>query len=214
MDTGQLPPGFREYDYLQLTGHNARIDTGVSGNDSTLVFDFTHMRMSNSSYRAMFGNYVDENTKCWRVIQSINTYPTYCIVSAGNRKAGSSMSIMVVNSATETSVGHKVRYHVTYGRVDIYADDGRESTVTSTEDGTTAVSSLTIAIGANNPTGAGGTDAQRIYGHFKIWSQGALIREYVPAVRLRDSKAGFYDLVNHTFNPSIGTAEFIAGNDA
>ena len=171
------------------------------------------MRRDNSSYFGVFGNYVDENTRCWRVIQSGTTYPAYYLVSAGNRKAGSSMSIAVVNNATETSVNHKVHFHISYGRVETEADDGKTAVVTAENDGTEAFSDLNIAIGALKPTSNGYTLQGRFYGHFKIWRGTELIRDYVPVVRLFDGKAGFYDKVNNTFNPSIGSVDFVAGND-
>ena len=201
---------YQEFDYLQTSGYNARIDTGVPGNDNTLVIDFVYMRLDNANYFGAFGNYEGEAKKCWRVIQSGTTYPDYCIVTAGNTKASSSMSI---KSAAQTNIGHKVNFKLSWGKVETEDDTGYKSSATLPDDTSAEDSKFTIAIGANSPPGTGSTTRGRFYGHFRIWSQGELIRDYVPAVRVADNKAGFLDKVNGTFNPSIGSVEFIAGND-
>ena len=208
-----VPPGYQVYDYIQTSGHNARFDTGVSGNDESLVFDFTYMRMSNVSYRTVFGNYTDESTRCWRLLQATTSYPRIYLCTMMNRRAGSSTSIGGVSTETGTTVGHKTHFNMSYGKCTVLGDDGFSYTHNQTADSTTAVSERNIAIGAPNIFTTGGSDAQRIYGHFKIWSQNKLVRNYVPVVRKSDSKAGFYDTVNHTFNPSIGSVDFVAGND-
>lgn len=210
---GRLPPGYLEYDYLQTTGYNSRINTGVFGDDQTLVFDFTYMRKESADYQGAFGNYQSEATRCWRMIQSVTAYPAFYIATMGNRKASASTSLQACNSPSGTTVGHKVHFNISWGRIAVECDDGYSNTITAADDGTAAHSVNAIAIGSNSPQGAGGSVKNRFYGAFKIWSQGTLIRDYIPAVRLSDNKAGFYDLVNHTFNPSIGTAEFVAGND-
>ena len=46
------------------------------------------------------------------------------------------------------------------------------------------------------------------YYYVKIWDGETLVRHYVPVKRLSDDKYGFYDMVNGTFNPSIGSSDF------
>lgn len=46
------------------------------------------------------------------------------------------------------------------------------------------------------------------YYYVKIWDSNNLIRHYVPAKRLADNVYGFYDIVNDTFNPSVGNYQF------
>ena len=77
-------------------------------------------------------------------------------------------------------------------------------------------SALNIYIGKNGPNASNSTTvpSNRFHDYVKIWKQGSLVRNYIPCYRKSDNKAGFYDTVNHTFNPSIGSAEFVAGNDA
>mgnify|MGYP007122046486 CR=1 FL=1 len=88
------------------------------------------------------------------------------------------------------------------------------SRVTESADETEAISTKNICIGSVSTTNTSGYATKaRFYGSFKIFKQNELIRDYYPCVRLSDNTAGFFDVVNRTFNPSIGSVDFIAGND-
>lgn len=208
---GFLPPAYQKCDYLQTTGFNSRIDTGVPGNDETLVFDFDYATIVRQAYAAAFGNYLGETSRCWRLINPGGTGDARnYLCTALNRRANSTVTVNVVPSE-ESMVGKRINFLVSFGKcVSRYGD--YTETVTADPDGTAEISTRNIAIGASHPALTGGTIVGRFW-HFKIWRGGRLIRNYVPCYRKADNKAGFYDTVNHTFNPSIGTAEFIAGND-
>ena len=212
----QLPPMYKPYDYIQCNGRRARFDTGVYGNDETLVFDFGYMSLKPDSYgyRGNFGNHDGDDKRCWRLITSAATDNSKLTFTALNRRAGSSTSIQVVSDDQTSAYGVKIHINLSYGRCSIVNEHGWSKTVTTSDDGTQAVSTLNIAIGSTYATSTN-TDASnscRFYGPFKIWSQGVLVRDYRPCVRVRDNKAGFYDMVNHTFNSSTGVIEFVAGN--
>lgn len=206
-----LPPEYQMCDYIECDGSAARINTGVPGNDETLVFEFIYMPMSQQNYKGHFGNYYDENTACWRVIQYISSSPYMYIFSTIAKKAGSSGSF----SVQEPIVGLKTAFRLSYGKCEIVTEHGYERTVTQTfSEAPMSTSEICIGHVSNlNSSGATGTKG-RFYKNFKIWGKGMLIRNYIPCYRKSDNKAGFYDTVNHTFNPSIGSAEFVAGNDA
>lgn len=213
-----LPPGYQKVDYLRTYGHDARIDTGVQGDDHTLQFDTEFMFTTiNNSYIGIFGNYKDENTsKVWRcILPNINTYPdpAFLYVTPGNGTPGGTYSSTTVSypyGSGSSILNKKITVHMEYG---LCLTTG-STTVRNTPSEKTgaAENNRNIAIGASYTTSTGGTTTARIY-FFKIHSHGKLIRNYVPCYRKSDNKAGFYDTVNHTFNPSIGSAEFVAGND-
>lgn len=207
-----LPPEYQKVDYLQCNGYNARIDTGIFGDDNTLSFDFTYMALSQVNYAGNFGNYINEQTRNWRFIQNTTSYPRMMTFNGNMRRAGASTGITVVSDTS--IVGHKIHVFLSYGHIETESDDGFTTAVDQTSDGTTDGGTKNIAIGAPSPTNTGGTVRARFYDSFKIMKSDILIRNYIPCYRKSDNKAGFYDTVNHTFNPSIGTAEFIAGNDA
>ena len=58
--------------------------------------------------------------------------------------------------------------------------------------------------------GTVGIGSIRIYSS-KIWDNGELVRELVPAKRDEDDTIGMIDLVTQTFFVNEGTGEFIAG---
>ena len=64
-------------------------------------------------------------------------------------------------------------------------------------------------------TGSSVTDyanGLRIY-KCTIKKNGAIIRNFVPCVRIADQKAGLYDMINDQFYVSIGASDFIIGTD-
>lgn len=54
------------------------------------------------------------------------------------------------------------------------------------------------------------TPASRIY-RAKIWDNGTLVRDFVPALRDADEEIGFYDIVNNVFYTNDGTGVFTGG---
>ena len=49
--------------------------------------------------------------------------------------------------------------------------------------------------------------------YLKMYSDGVLVRDYIPCYRISDDEIGLYDLVNNTFFTNDGTGTFIKGND-
>lgn len=204
-----LPSTYQRYDWLLLTGHNAKIDTGVSGANSALKIVFDCMMLSNGtygSYYGIFGN-ATSGKKYWvmrRPAQSDDSSVTKWMVCLGN--TGS--QTVVAPYGAETLLDKKTNYVFEYGKV-----IANGVVVTSAESSEAAYDG-NIMIGTTSSTSSGIALSQsRIWG-FKMWNGEELVRDYIPCVRKSDSKAGFYDLVNGTFNPSIGSAEFVAGMDA
>lgn len=218
-----LPPAYQQYDYLRTSGNNARIDTGITGDDTTLQikceFKFTQI---NNSYIGVFGNYKNENDAyCWRaILPNVSTYPepNFLYVTAGNGTPGNGnglSSTMLIRPCYENNTNppildKKIKIDMKYGSCH-FISSTKDSIVTATTK-TADANTNNICLGAMSTTSAGGTTQCRIYS-FKLYSQNHLVRNYVPCIRKSDSKAGFYDLVNHTFNPSIGSVEFVAGNE-
>ena len=47
--------------------------------------------------------------------------------------------------------------------------------------------------------------------YFKIWDNGTLIRDLIPAKRISDGVTGLYDIVNDKFYTNAGSGTFTAG---
>jgi len=65
--------------------------------------------------------------------------------------------------------------------------------------------------GNGNPVG--GTICNGKIKRLKIYDNGSLVRDFVPAIRNSDNVAGMYDLVEDTFYTNIGTGTFTTGNE-
>ena len=143
------------------------------------------------------GDYVFYNRKLYKFIVAH---------SSGNW--GGTNSLYPTFNGT-SMVNKKFTVRMSYGTATITGEKEETKTTPYAEKLT---NETTIAVGASRPAVTGGSSKFRFY-IFKMWSQDKLIRDYRPCIRKSDNKAGFYDMVNHTFNPSIGTADFIAGND-
>lgn len=47
--------------------------------------------------------------------------------------------------------------------------------------------------------------------YLKMWKDGTLVRDFVPAVNRTSASAGMYDMVNRKFHPNLGSGEFLKG---
>ena len=210
----KLPKEYRECRYIQTVGTAAFFDTGISGDDDTIQIDFTVMPMARGNYAGgILGNHDTEDEKCWRIIQGATANNNRWTVTANNRQGRSSSSIIITH--LDTILYHVFYIHMEYGYV--YVEQSGNNTRYSVSPVTTAnaTSTLNIFIGANGPnkTQSATAPSHRFYGHIKIKKQGKLIRDYLTCVRKSDGKPGFYDLINRTFNVSIGNRDFTASAD-
>lgn len=207
----QLPPGYTQCDYLQTVGAVTRFDTGVAGNNDYLKFDFSIMPLGHGNYSGLImGNHSGEDKKCWRFIQSATASANAFNMTLNNRQAGSSPRVTI--SEIDSIVDKKFVIHMEYGTGSVLYN-GTKYTITAVTT-TNDVSTANVYIGANGPTTSTSTTGitHRFY-YFRITDGNKVIRDYRPCIRKSDNVAGFYDLVNHTFNPSETSTQFIAGND-
>lgn len=204
-----LPPEYQKCDYLQTVGNASYIDTGVMGNDDTIKIDFIIEVLSKGNYSGIMGNHGGEDKKCWRFIQSASTINNGFNFTLNNRRAGASPRLSI--DAVSSIVGLQIIVHMEYNLGTLTYQNITYSTSTTTD--TNEASNENIFIGKNGPASTASATApnNRFHKYIKIYKSGFLIRNYVPCYRKSDNKVGFYDLINHTFNPSIGSAEFTAG---
>lgn len=201
-----LPPIYTQVDYLQTTGGKARIDTGIAGNDSTIQLQGDVKSMDFGAYNACLGNHVGDGYRAWRIIQpSSNSQKS--IICGTYKNNGTNPTF---DSNIWQNIPLRFQFDLSFGHA-VITINGETKTATGNDSGLPN-NNANIAIGSRNPSVASGTARHRFY-WVKIWTQGALVRDYIPCIRKSDSKVGFYDKVNGTFNPSTGTEEFVAGND-
>lgn len=199
-----IPPEYQKYDYLQTDAYKSYIDTGVAGNDDSIKIDLTLVPYTQGNYYPILGNYNGNNqNSCWMLRYGGNARQLSFVLN--NNKVTSSYLLAVDDS---TVVGKKLKIHMEKGYA-VVDNNGNEYSCTTT--GSETQSTLNIYIG-NYATPVTYGAYNRLYA-VKISKGGVLVRNYVPCYRKLDNKAGFYDTVKCTFNPSIGTSDFVAGND-
>lgn len=200
-----VPPWYKKVDFLVSIGQGAHIDTGVSGNDSSLEFDLIFYAETQVNYAGIMGNYVNSTTQAWRVILGSNNTS---IITNCFRQSGTTL---YPNGGT--SIGTKLRVHFNESSTTVYDSSGSYSktpsgTAGSVNTGNIALGRFTITPNITNPN----TNRMRIYG-CKIWSNGQLVRDYIPCIRNSDNLTGFWDRVNKTFTSSCSSYNFDYGND-
>lgn len=208
METNVLPPKYKRVEYLQTVGTESYIDTGVAGDDDTIQMDFTLEALSKGSYANILGNHDTEDKTCWRFIQGGASFLNRFNLTLNYRMASGSPSLTITE--LDTIVNHKIQIHMEYEYAYALYNGTKYDVVQSTT-APAEKSTLNIAIGRASPqkTGSSTAPSHRFYDSFKIHKQGKLIRNYIPCYRKSDNKSGFYDIVNHTFNPSTGASDFI-----
>ena len=201
MQEDVLPPKYQRVEYI--TGSlRSYFDTGVAGNDNTLKIDLIYKAENMSAYAPIVGNYDgNRNKNCWCLRQNDNVKQ----ISFLSNSSSFATNIGIMQFDVDTLLGKKVQAHFEYGEL-VCIVNGIEYSHTIREYSATT-SEANIFVGNYPATVSYGTSHS--FYSLRITKQGKLIRNYIPCYRKSDNKAGMYDLVNHTFNPSTGAADFI-----
>ena len=201
-----LPSGYAQLEYIESTG-TQYIDTGVVGNLNT-EYEITVKNNSSisSGVYAIFGS---------RTSASENVITTVCanVLHRIINDFGDTTTTRQMPTRTSEEMLHK--YKITNGksqRIITDLDTGWTDTVT-----TTYSSSLTtptnLYIGySGSITGISGIGNLQgnIYG-CKIWNNGTLVRDFIPALDNNNTPC-MYDLVNRQTYYNAGTGTFFVGS--
>ena len=191
IQAGKLPAGYTELQYV-TTDSTAYLDTGISGtNDLDIVCAF--MVTKYVQYGAIYGNYVDDNSKACRLVLR-NTTQFY--VGGGNNLS------QAVN-------GYSLN-------TDFLADvTSKDAYINGTRTAVSAASSLAsntnnICLGNRSLTNPTTRDIGLRVKSFSVRRAGTLLLDLVACKNANDV-AGFYDLVAKAFVPSGTSTPFGAG---
>lgn len=189
-------------DHIASPNAAAKINSGVFGDDDTLEFDICFSVDAYLQYNAIFGNYIDENTNCWRLIQG--SYDVGSLIVGTNTRAGSGGSIRVYDASY---VNKKIHIVLNNSKTTSIVDGITREVNSPTTKGTTNNEAISI----------GSSGIRSVYGPYKktwywvkISQNGILIRDYRPCYSRIDDKYGFFDVISKTFNPSSGGTDFTA----
>ena len=193
-----LPDGYTELEYIESTG-TQYIDTGFKPNQDTRIISDFYMNTYSSWYRVPFG------TRAANTLQ-------FFIGSAreGGRDDWYYRYNSIVWDPIEAGNPGVAGFHHADLNKNIFTLDNYSYTFTPA----TFQTDYNCYIFGVNYSGGFDTatsSAMKLYS-FKIYDNGTLIRNYIPAKRAVDSIIGLYDTVNNEFYENAGTGTFIAGS--
>lgn len=186
-----LPSGYRQLEYLESTG-TQYINTGVLDGEN-LDFELTvKQRNTNSNWMffgARYGNKSDEETLLW----AISDNPSQPL------RLGYKSTWYYTSFSTEA--WHTIKMEGNK----LYIDGSLAITFTKSS----FSRKYPVYLFAVNLAGASSYSDFICFSSAKLWNNGNLVRDYVPALRRADNKPGLYDLVNDQFYINSGTGEFL-----
>lgn len=220
---GGVPSGYTAVEYVENAA-NTLVKTGITfaNSDQSMKQEIKCRTVTGSFYLLQARDYVNDNAA--EEARSSGTDPdaTSTILGlsgagSGGKVAGSAGGASGVTLDNITRLVAKtveLVFTVENGNQTLYCKDlsnNVEETKTATYDPTALTRPKTEMCFFGNmapayiPSGGGSSinpnrlsAGCRVY-YTKIWKNGVLVRDYVPAVRDSDSKVGFYDRISHTF---------------
>lgn len=188
--------GYTQLDYIQSSG-TQYIDTGISGG-------------TNASYEIVFTP-VSLNIKYQQYFAGTKTPTVPKLYQNGDAN----------NTAiTSLYIGSDV------GSSKVTISSSSKNTITYNSDGSVKVNDTSISSSVLGSAGRGwgsmtwwvfnAHEELTLYANMKLyslkmWTDGKLVRDFVPAKRDSDGVVGLYDFVSHTFFTNSGTGTFTAG---
>lgn len=201
----ELPPQYKKVDSIWSYKYGGQIDTGVAGADD-LKIQAVFMIDFFTSYAGLLGNYVSEATNCWRIILS-SSDNGYMIGTTNHKTSGGGASVRIGDGYKN----RKITGVLDYNSVTFMSDGNTYTGSTSGKTlGDSNTTNIWIGIAKLAPAAAYNESQIVTWYGVRFWKGTVMIRDYVPCVRMSDMKAGFYDKVNHTFNPSVAKSDFFA----
>ncbi len=197
-----LPSIYQEVEYLQ-SSHTQHIDTGfIPNNNTRVVCDIAWTQTSDSSRWGGFGAATSPTSNAFECY----VYSGYVNWNFCNHTYGA-----------DGALGYKAvantRYHIDANKrvFTIYNSSGTQLKQITAQDGT-FTAPYTMYLFASHRASSGHGDV-RIYGHFYIYDNGILVREFIPCYRKSDNVIGMWDKVNKDFYTNGGSGTFTKGSD-
>ena len=196
-----LPDEYTRVEWLQGS-YTAYINTGIAGGKDTLEIECEYSYSSHLSYASIYGNYVDENTNCWRLILR-NTDDNGCLVNYNTKASGGNTYIADINTKNE--------FHTVILNNERTIFDGIIYNISTNIKGTANNSNLALFAYKVGATGTSniGLKVKR----FIIRDEGVEVLNLIPCRRNSDNALGMYDIVNGSFLTKEGSGSFSAGAD-
>jgi len=197
--TSILPSGYTQLEYIQSTGAQY-INTGFAPNqDTRVVMEFLVPDLDSSDW--VFGARAGMNDRAFAFL--------YNRVNGGEMRQDYGY-YNTNHSGPAAIYGQKIMVDMNKNHCDVYNESGTKYWENDLGSSSFQAPYQLVFPGIVDSSGYGSPAKLLIYS-FKLYDNGTLIRDYVPAKRNSDNAIGMYDTVNDTFYPNAGTGTFTAG---
>ena len=199
--SGRLPAGYTELEYIEATG-TQYIDTGITGrNGLSVEFSFNPLSLLSADSSTIIGCTNGSNQRMYLTMNKTPAPKFYWELGASNYH--------VETSGARAIDGTKYHINISWTKArSVLTVDGKAVITINTlafDDNKTNL----YLFARNKGTSVDKYSHARLYG-MKMWDNGTLVRDFVPA-RSRDGTVGMYDLVTGGFFTNAGTDSFTAG---
>ncbi len=185
---GELPAEYTQLQYIESTG-TQYIDTGVSGGtNAAYEIQLNTLGTKASTFEHYFAGEKDNDTPKLYA----NALGTIAQIK----------DVTGVSCFGNTYSIHTVSYNLD-GTGNVYVDGSETATLTANANSGWGEYTWYVCSGHEEIL----PSTMRLY-YLKMWADGAIVRDFVPALRNSDSVAGLFDLANGKFYENIGTGSF------
>jgi hypothetical protein len=197
-ESGNLPNGYIPLQYIQSSGTQFINTNHLATQNTRTIFDYEYLN-SSASWAGLFGsdNNPTNNNMGYGLFLNGTTYSCY----VSNHTSGGCWNQQV---GTWTQ-NQRTVLNFTHNKLIINSTAYNLKTTTFT---TSLVPMYLFSF--RRSSGNAGVSSIRLYG-CQIWEGDALVRNFIPAKRAKDSVLGLYDTVNGIFYTNTGSGSFVAG---
>lgn len=199
----EIPGAYQKVEYVIGQGTGSNFYTGVSGDNLNLCFELSFEPDRFSAYFGFFGNYVDGNSNGWRLILGGTGYEERLLYDVGKR-CNTTGRIVADGPIKGKRIDAYISVPQSYFSINGTTFNGVDGAWT---DGTANTREIVMGYTYKSTSSTLGVHTK--WYSFKIYDNGALIRNYIPCYRKSDNAVGFYETVNKTFNQSTGALPFV-----
>lgn len=190
-----VPKGYKECEYIESTG-TQWIDPGVIPT-SNMEF-YTKIRFNSDKDLNNDVAVIGVRSGMIR-LQPIHAYQNKWAIGIGD-------DYHAYGSPLAVDTDYNIRSIVSDGKTaHLYVNDVLSSSITNTN----GIPSSPLYFMTRNLNGAPNPITKMRANFLKIYSEGSLVRDYVPVLREADNEPGMYDRVSNTFFANKGTGTFI-----
>lgn len=190
----ELPKGYYPVEYIEGTG-SQYIDTGYIPNGDTRVKTHFYVTSEHTNSQTFFGaRQTGAGSNVFAVWGAISNH----VLRWGYNKTATDL----------TEISYKNNWEIDFNKNNFKANSIRSSLSKATY----TVSGKTLYIFALNQ-GTFNSDQiarMKLY-YMKIYDNGNLVRDLIPAVRISDNVSGVYDKITEKFYTNIGSGNFVVG---